>query len=63
MEADHRSVCKFKEIDGDDYTLVADNLIELAERSIKAASDRERLTTLNAPMSSSNSEMSGSFCM
>jgi hypothetical protein len=62
MEADHRSICKFEKIDGDDYELVADNIIELAERSIKAASDRERVTTMNAPISSLDSEMRASLC-
>jgi hypothetical protein len=46
MDADHTSVCNFASAKGNDYEQVSFNLIRLVKSAIKAAAERERITSL-----------------
>ena len=63
MDADHVNICKFDQIDGDDYEQVADNIVEFAECAVKSVAERQRLESLKSPTAPLASEKQIETCM
>lgn len=52
LAADHSSICKFEDKDGDDYEQVIGNISTLAENAIKTLKERALLNKLSVPLAS-----------